>query len=148
MSRRARLLLPALALLFAGALASCGGGSTTTVERTVKVMKTRKAPATLLPDVLGQNHVEPPTYSFSADGDLVMKNLRWQDWGQSRARARGRIDEHPASGLIDSFTGSIEAFAPVNCHGRRYYTEVFARVPPQAPFVPEGPTKLATPCGG
>jgi hypothetical protein len=147
MPRPTRFLLPALALPAALALASCGGGSaTTTVERTVTVMKTREAPATLLPDVLGQNHVEPRTYSFSADGDLVVVNLKWQNWGRSRARARGRIEERPASGLTDSFAGSVEAFAPVNCHGRRYYTEVFAKVPPQAPFVPEGPTKLDTPC--
>lgn len=142
----ARLLLPALALPVVLVLASCGGGSTTTVERTVTVMKTRQAPSTFLPDVLGQNHVEPLTYSFSADGDLVMKNLHWQAWGRSRAHARGRIDEHPASGLVDSFSGSMEAFAPVSCHGRRYYTEVFAKVPPQAPFVPGSPTKLETPC--
>ena len=146
MPRRSRLLLPALALAVALALASCGGGSTTTVERTVTVMKTRQPP-TLLPDVLGRNHVEPTTYSFSADGDLVMAKLRWQDWGKGRARARGRIDEHPASGLTDSFAGSMEAFAPVSCRGRRYYTEVFAEVPPQAPFVPSEPTKLDTPCG-
>lgn len=146
MPLRARLLLPALAAAIALALASCGGGSTTTVERTVTVMKTRQAPTTLLPDVLGQNHVEPTNYSFSADGDLTMANLRWRDWGQSRAHARGRVDEHPASGLLDSFAGSMEAFAPVRCHGRRYYTEVFAKVPPQAPFVPERPTKLDTPC--
>ena len=66
--------------------------------------------------------------------------------GASRAHARGRIEERPASGLIDSFAGSMEAFAPVSCHGRRYYTEVLAKVPPQAPFVPRGPTKLDTPC--
>jgi hypothetical protein len=142
----ARLLLATVAALTALALASCGGGSTTTVERTVTVMKSGKPPATLLPDVLGQNHVEPRTYSFSVDGDLVLKTLKWQDWGRSRARARGHIEEHAASGLTDSFTGSMEAFAPVECQGRRYYTEAFAKVPPQAPFVPEGPTKLDTPC--
>jgi hypothetical protein len=145
MPRRA-LLLPGLALLAALALASCGGGSTTTIEHTVTVMKTR--PITVLPDVLGRNHVEPPTYTFSADGDLVMVNLIWRDWGQSRARASGRIEERPASGLLDSFAGAMEAFAAVSCHGRRYYTEVFAKVPPQAPFVPTAPTKLDTPCGG
>jgi hypothetical protein len=145
MPLRARLLLATAAALAALAFASCGGGSTT-IERTVTVMKSGKPPATLLPDVLGNNHVEPVTYSFSVDGDLVMKKLKWQGWGRSRARARGRIEERAASGLTDSFNGSMEAFAPVECQGRRYYTEASAEVPPQAPFVPEGPTKLDTPC--
>jgi hypothetical protein len=142
-----RSLIAALALVGTLALASCGGsGSTTTVERTVTVMKTRKAGPAYLPDVLGRYLVKPGTYAFSADGDLVMKNLKWRGWGSDSATATGKIEERPASGLIDTFTGSMRASKPEACRGVRYYTEVSAVVPPQAPFVPAAPTTLQTPC--
>jgi hypothetical protein len=149
MPARTRLVLAALALLLVLALASCGGSSTT-VEHTVTVMKTRKAPPpTYLTDVVStRRYVKPRTYVFSADGDLVMKNLKWQAWGSDSATATGKIEERPASGLVDTFTGSMRAGKPETCKGARYYTEVFAQVPPQAPFVPAEPTPLATPCSG
>lgn len=144
-----RLLLPLAALVGALVLASCGGGSTTTVERTVTVMKTRKAPAAVfLPDVTGRHLVKPRTYSLSVDGDLVMKNLSWKGWGGASATATGKAQERPASGLVDTFSGSIRASKPRVCAGARYYTEVTVRVPPQAPLVPTEPTRLETPCQG
>jgi hypothetical protein len=91
--------------------------------------------------------VEPTTYDFSADGDLSAKSLDWHSWGEAKATAFGTIVERPASGLVDTFSGSVTASAPRSCHGAGYYTEVFAHVPPQADFVPTEPTKLVTPCG-
>jgi hypothetical protein len=146
-----RRLLPALvaALAFAVTLASCGGGGSTTITRTETVMRQakKKSGQTFLPEVAGNRRfVEPSTYSFSVDGDLVAKSLDWHGWGGAKATAFGTIAEHPASGLIDTFQGSVTASAPVTCEGARYYTEVFAHVPKQADFVPTEATKLSTPC--
>lgn len=146
-----RRLLPALvaALLPALVLASCGGGGSTTITRTETVMRhaQKKSGQTFLPDVATNSRfVEPPTYSFSVDGDLVAKSLDWHGWGEAKATAFGTIAEHPASGLVDTFQGSVTASAPKTCDGARYYTEVFAHVPKQADFVPTEPTKLTTPC--
>ncbi|HEY2053815.1 MAG TPA: hypothetical protein VGH14_07770 [Solirubrobacterales bacterium] len=144
-------LLPTLlaALALAVVLASCGGGgSGTSTEKTV-MRKSQPAPgATYLPDVATARHfVKPATYSFSVDGDLIAKNLDWHGWGEAKATAFGTIAEHPASGLVDTFSGSVTASAPKTCNGARYYTEVMAHVPKQADFVPTEPTKLTTPCG-
>jgi hypothetical protein len=145
-------LLPALvaALALAVALASCGSGGSTTITSTETVMRhaKKKSGQTFLPDAAtNRRFVEPATYSFSADGDLVAKSLDWQGWGEAKATAFGTIAEHPASGLVDTFQGSVTASAPKTCEGARYYTEVFAHVPKQADFVPAEPTKLSTPCG-
>jgi hypothetical protein len=146
-----RRLLPALvaALALAIVLASCGGGGSTTITQTQTVMRHAKKQSgqTFLPDVASNRHyVEPATYSFSVDGDLVAKSLDWHGWGEAKATAFGTIAEHPASGLVDTFQGSVTASAPVACDGARYYTEIFAHVPKQADFVPTEPTKLSTPC--
>jgi predicted small lipoprotein YifL len=141
-------LLPALlaALALAVALASCGGGGTTTIT-VMRHSRPRSGP-TYLPDVATTRHfVEPASYDFSVDGDLAAKSLDWHGWGEAKATAFGKIVERPASGLVDTFSGSVTASAPHACHGARYYTEVFAHVPPQADFVPTEPTKLSTPCG-
>ncbi|HTT93954.1 MAG TPA: hypothetical protein VMF55_04735 [Solirubrobacterales bacterium] len=146
----AKRLLPALlALVLALALASCGGGGSTTITRNETVMRhaKRHPVQTFLPDVAtDRRFVEPVTYGFSVDGDLVAKGLRWHDWGEAKATAFGTIAERPASGLVDTFQGSVTAAAPKACQGARYYTEVFAHVPKQADFVPSEPTKLSTPC--
>jgi len=147
-----RRLLSALlaAIALAVALASCGGGGSTTITRTQTVMRhaQKRAGQTFLPDVATEHRfVEPATYSFSVDGDLVAKSLDWHGWGEAKATAFGTIAEHPASGLVDTFQGSVTASAPRTCEGVRYYTEVFAHVPKQADFVPTEPTKLSTPCG-
>jgi hypothetical protein len=144
-------LFPALAaaLLSALDLASCGGGGSTTITRTQTVMQhaKKKSGQTFLPDVAGaRRFVEPTSYSFSVDGDLVAKSLDWHGWGEAKATAFGTIAEHPASGLVDTFQGSVTASAPQSCEGARYYTEVFAHVPKQADFVPTEPTRLSTPC--
>jgi hypothetical protein len=145
-------LLPALlaALALAGALASCGGGGTTTITETVTVMRhaQRRSGPTYLPDVATNRHfIEPASYDFSVDGDLAAKSLDWHGWGEAKATAFGQIVERPASGLVDTFSGSVTASAPRTCQGATYYTEVFAHVPAQADFVPTEPTKLTTPCG-
>ena len=143
-------LLPVLlaALALPVVLASCGGGgSTTIIEKTV-MRQGRPHPApTFLPDVATTRHfVKPSTYRFSVDGDLIAKGLDWHGWGEAKATAFGTIVERPASGLVDTFSGSVTASAPRTCEGARYYTEVIAHVPRQADFVPTEPTKLSTPC--
>jgi hypothetical protein len=143
-------LLPALAaaLALAITLTSCGGGGTTII-RTETVMRQakKKSGQTFLPDVTtNRRFVEPATYSLSVDGDLVAKSLDWHGWGEAKATAFGTIAEHPASGLVDTFQGSVTASAPRTCQGATYYTEVFAHLPKQADFVPTEPTKLSTPC--
>jgi hypothetical protein len=143
-------LLPALAALtLALVLASCGGGGTTTItEKTVMRRAQRQSGPTYLPDVATARHfVKPATYRFSVDGDLVAKGLEWHAWGEPTATAFGTLAERPASGLVDTFSGSVTASAPRTCDGARYYTEVMAHVPKQAEFVPTEPTKLTTPCG-
>jgi hypothetical protein len=144
-------LLPALAatLVLALALAACGGGGSTTITQTQTVMRhaKKKSGQTFLPDVAtSRRFVEPATYSFSVDGDLVAKSLDWHGWGEAKATAFGTIAEHPASGLVDTFQGSVTASAPKTCGGVTYYSQVFAHVPKQADFVPTEPTKLPTPC--
>jgi hypothetical protein len=144
-------LLPALlvVLALAVALASCGGGTTTVVKTTTVMRQAHPSPGTtFLPAVATRGYfVKPATYSFSVDGDLVAKSLAWHSWGEAKATAFGTLVERPASGLVDTFSGSVTASAPRTCHGARYYTEVFPHLPSQADFVPTEPTKLTTPCG-
>jgi len=135
------------ALALAVVLASCGGGSSSTVtERTVMRQSQPGSGTTYLPDVTGRNFVKPASYGFGGDGDLTATKLQWHGWGEAKATAFGTIAEHPASGLVDTFSGSVVASAPKTCKGARYYTEVIAHVPKQADFVPTEPTKLKTPC--
>jgi hypothetical protein len=143
-----RLLLALLAVLaLAVALAACGGGTTTVHEKTVMRHSEPQHGETLLPAVSGQGtFVKPANYSFSVDGDLVGKELAWHGWGEPKATAFGTLVERPASGLKDTFNGSVTAAAPKKCQGATYYTQVFPHLPPQADFVPTEPTKLSTPC--
>jgi hypothetical protein len=144
-------LLPALlaTLALAVALAACGGGgSSTATEQTVMRHSEPQHGETLLPAVSGQGaFVKPANYTFSVDGDLVGKELAWHGWGEPKATAFGTLVERPASGLKDTFSGSVTASAPKKCQGATYYTQVFPHLPPQADFVPTEPTKLSTPCG-
>jgi hypothetical protein len=128
-------------------LASCGGGGTTTVTEKTIMRDTLVAPETLLPDI-ATNHLfeKPATYRFSVDGDLVGRGLHWHGWGAPRTVAFGTLVERPASGLEDTFSGSVTASAPVKCHGHAYYTRIFPHLPKQADFIPTEPTKLSTPC--
>jgi hypothetical protein len=146
-----RRLLPALlaALALAVALAACGGGdsSTTATQATVMRKSSPGAGTTYLPDVSGRNFVKPASYAFGGDGNLTATKLDWHGWGEAKATAFGTIAEHPASGLTDTFAGSVTASAPKKCKGATYYTEVIAHLPKQADFVPTEPTKLKTPCG-
>jgi hypothetical protein len=146
MSKR---LLPAplAALALAVVLASCGGGGSTTSIETTVMRKAQPGPGTTyLPDVTGAKFVKPSAYRFSVDGDLIGKSLEWHGWGEAKATAFGTLVERPASGLVDTFSGSVTASAPRVCEGATYYTEVFAHLPAQADFVPTEPTKLSTPC--
>jgi hypothetical protein len=140
-------LLPALlaALALAIVLGSCGGGSTVT-ERTVMRKSQPGADKTYLPDVTGRNFVKPASYGFGGDGNLTATKLEWHGWGEAQATAFGTIAEHPANGLVDTFSGSVTASAPKACKGARYYTEVIPHPPKQADYVPTEPTKLKTPC--
>jgi len=145
-----RRLLPALlgALVLTVVLASCGGGESTTIkERTVMRRAKQAATGVFLTDAHGKSLVKPATYSFSVDGDLVGKELQWHGWGEPKATAFGTLVERPASGLKDTFNGSVTASAPRLCKGATYYTQVLAHLPSQADFVPTEPTKLTTPCG-
>jgi hypothetical protein len=142
-------LLPALllALALTVALTSCGGGGTTTITRTVMRKSQPTAGPTFLPAVAAGSYlVKPPTYSFSVDGDLIGTGLDWHSWGEAKATAFGTLVERPASGLRDTFSGSVTASAPRTCKGATYYTEVFPHLPVQADLVPTEPTRLTTPC--
>ncbi len=144
-----RLLLAVLvALALAIALAACGGGGTTTIhETTVMHHSEPQHGETLLPAVSGHGtFVKPSNYSFSVDGDLAGEELVWHGWGEPKATAFGTLVERPASGLKDTFNGSVTASAPKQCQGATYYTQVFPHLPPEADFVPTEPTKLSTPC--
>jgi hypothetical protein len=143
-----RLLLTMLAALaLAVALAACGGGGSSTVtERTVMRKAHAGSGKTYLPDLTGRNFVKPPAYGFGGDGNLTATKLRWHGWGEAKATAFGTIAEHPANGLVDTFSGSVTVSAPKTCKGTRYYTEVIAHLPKQADYVPTEPTKLPTPC--
>ncbi len=144
-----RRLLPALAaaLAVAIALASCGGGGSTSTTETVMHHAKQKSGQTFLPDVAtNHRYVEPATFSFSVDGDLVAKSLDWHGWGEAKATAFGKLEERSANGLVDTFDGSVTVSNPVKCKGATYYTQVIAHLPPQADFVPTEPTKLSTPC--
>jgi hypothetical protein len=144
MSKRLFLILPAA---LAVALAACGGGSSTPSTETAMRHSEPQHGETLLPAVGGQGaFVKPANYSFSVDGDLVGKELAWHGWGEAKATAFGTLVERPASGLKDTFAGSVTASAPKKCQGATYYTQVFPHLPPQADFVPTEPTKLFTPC--
>lgn len=146
MSRR---LLPALvaALALAVVLASCGGGGSSTVtEKTVMREAQQGSGKTYLPDVTGRNFVKPGSYAFGGDGNLTATKLDWHGWGDAKATAFGTLAEHPANGLVDTFSGSVTASAPKACNGARYYTKVMAHLPKQADYVPTEPTKLPTPC--
>jgi hypothetical protein len=135
------------ALVLAVVLASCGGGGSTTIkEETVMRRAQQAATQTFLPDVTGERLVKPDKYRFTVDGNLVGKELRWHGWGEAKATAFGKLVEKPASGLEDTFSGSVTASAPRLCKGAMYYTEVLAHLPKQADFVPTEPTKLDTPC--
>jgi hypothetical protein len=144
----AKHLLGALAaaLALALVLAACGGSSS--VTETTVMRKAHAAPGkTYLPDAAtGRHLVKPATYRFGGDGDLTATKLEWHGWGEAKATAFGTIAEHPANGLLDTFSGSVTASAPRTCGGARYYTEVIAHVPKQADFVPTEPTELDTPC--
>src|SRR3954470_7059752 len=94
----------ALALLVAVAAGAPGcGGETKTVTRTVTNGGASTTPAFIV-DVLGKRSEQPSEFTFSVNGDLVAKDLRWQDWGQDTATASATFvfnaapHNHPPTG--------------------------------------------------
>jgi hypothetical protein len=147
-----------LSVLLVAVLAGCGGGGTTTViERGAPVAK-ESAPtsdvstAKTLINWVGIEHlaVEPPTYSFAADGSLAGIHLKWEGWGTPTATGRGTISERDpeGEGAQDRLTypGSVVASGIESCNGRNYYTEAVVEVPPDAAYVPTEASQLVTPC--
>jgi hypothetical protein len=136
--------------LAVGAFAGCGsGGTTTIIEKTVTAAP--KQVSTYLPSpVIEKKYVRPHVYDFAVDGSLLGKNLVWSGWGSRTAQAIGTIEERNwSSERFDDrpdYRGSLVASGLEECEGAAYYTEVIARVPPYAVYVPDKPTQLATPC--
>ena len=63
-------------------------------------------------DPLGKRSSEPSTFAFSADGDLVGKDLQWSGWG-SRARRLGHLLERKSGSIKTvSFPGSVDVSGP------------------------------------
>jgi hypothetical protein len=143
----------AFAAAFVG-LTGCGGGGTTTViNKTVTASgaEANRANSTYLPSpAYERKYVEPTDYSFSVDGALVAKDLRWEGWGSPIATGIGTIEERNwASGEFNdrpTYRGSVVASGLERCKGRAYYTEVVAQVPSNAVYVPKEATQLTTPC--
>jgi hypothetical protein len=145
MQRALVVLVGVVALTIAG----CGGGTTTIIEKTV--VPERSSEKTYLPaSGIVAKYVEPREYSFYVDGAVVGTDLTWTNWGLSPATATGTVDirDPEGNGAQDRlrFPGSIEASGREECRGVAYYTEVFAKLPPRAPYHPEGPMPLLTPC--
>jgi hypothetical protein len=131
------------------AVIGCGGGSTTIIEKTV--VTERALEKTYLPaSGIVAKYVEPAEYSFYVDGAVVGTGLTWQGWGSPTATAAGTIDirDPEGEGQQDRlrFPGSIEASGREECRGAAYYTQALAKLPPRAPYHPEGPMPLETPC--
>jgi hypothetical protein len=133
-------------------LSACGGGgSTTIVERTVTESGSRHANATFLPFPYKQGAVvEPRFFSFVEDGSLLGRGLSWEHWGSPTAKATGIVEERNWASSDPNarrvYRGSLIASGLERCKGRSYYTEVTARVPANAVYVPEKPSQLITPC--
>ena len=93
----------------------------------------------------GPPSVHPSQFGFSVDGDLVGRDLAWQNWGSSTATATGSFDfspppKHRTTTVGGTFT--VSGLKP--CNGTSYYTAgelSFDQTPPFQPTV-----FLSTPC--
>jgi hypothetical protein len=131
-------------------LTGCGGGDTTTViERVVTSEPAAEKPALLKLPTYEHWLVKPATYSFAVDGSFVGKSLSWRDWGSPTTTGTGILEERDFSGDFNDrrrYRGAVIATGREECNGRDYYTEVEARLPANAIYVPEESTQLSTPC--
>ena len=146
-----RLLAIVTAFAVLGLTACGGGGTTTIIEKTVTESGSSETTSTYPPFTYKQGFVvEPRFYSLVQDGSLLGKELSWEEWGKPTATAAGTIEERnwkssdPNARRV--YGGSIIASNLERCKGRSYYTEVTVQVPPNAVYVPEKPSQLATPC--
>lgn len=144
----------ALILVAAGVLvAACGGGATTTVIKkvvTTTPSTTTAPPATptYLPGIaISGRYQQPSTYPFSADGDLVGKDLKWTGWGAPTATATGTFIEtqHPSMQTA-SYSGTLTVSGLKSCDGAQYYTQLHLSLPPNVLFQPRLGSP-PTPCG-
>jgi hypothetical protein len=143
----------ASALLAAGLLvAACGGGTTTVIKKVVTTTNSATTPPPSVPTYLpglaiSGRYQTPSTYTFSADGDLVGKGLRWTGWGTPTATAAGAFVEtqHPSMHET-SYGGTLTVTGLTPCNGAQYYTQLHVSLPPDALFQPRlAPAR--TPCG-
>jgi hypothetical protein len=144
---RSAITLVAASLL----LAACGGGTTTVVKKVVTTTSSTAAPATSAPTylpglALSGRYQPPSTYTFSADGDLVAKDLRWTGWGAPTATATGTFVEtqHPSMRRA-SYPGTLTVTSLKPCNGGQYYTQLHLSLPANALFQPQL-VPARTPC--
>ncbi len=98
-------------------------------------------------DPLGKKSSEPGTFAFSADGDLVGKDLQWSGWGSDPATATGTFLERKTGSLKTvPLEGTLTVTGLTDCRGARYYARAHVTVPASAPFQP-GAITLGSPCG-
>ncbi|MFL5780827.1 MAG: LppP/LprE family lipoprotein [Thermoleophilaceae bacterium] len=137
-----------LAIAFVAAClvaAGCGGGGTKTVTETVRNGGTSTTPAFMV-DVLGKRSEQPPDFAFSANGDLVAKDLHWKDWGQDTATASATFVFNPAPHTTQTTVhGKLVATDLERCRAVSYYTTTRLSFDERPPFQPQVP-RLGTPC--
>jgi hypothetical protein len=138
---RLAIALVAACLVAAG----CGGGETKTVTETVENGGTSTTPAFIL-DVLGKRSEQPPELQFSANGDLVAKDLHWKDWGQDSATTSATFIFNPAPHTRQTTVhGKLVATDLERCRAVSYYTTTRLTFDERPPFQPQVP-RLGTPC--
>jgi hypothetical protein len=134
-------LAPALLAVVAG----CGGGGTDTVTVTDTTGGTSTTPASIV-DVMGKAAERPSEFAFSANGDLVAKDLRWQDWGEDTATATATFLFSPAPHTTTTTVhGKLVATDLERCRAVSYYTTARLEFDERPPFRPQVP-RLGTPC--
>jgi hypothetical protein len=125
--------------------AGCGGGGSKTVTVTDTTGGTSTTPAFIV-DVLGKRSEQPSEFTFSVNGDLVAKDLRWQDWGQDTATASATFVFNPAPHTSQTTVhGKFVATDLERCRAVSYYTTTRLTFDERPPFQPQVP-RLGTPC--
>src|SRR4051794_29127770 len=141
---RPRLALVLLVAVTA-TVAGCGGGGAKTVTVTDTNGGTSTTPAFIV-DVLGKRSEQPPQLAFSANGDLVAKDLHWRDWGQDTATASATFVFNPAPHTTQTTVhGKLVATDLERCRAVSYYTTTRLTFDERPPFQPQVP-RLGTPC--
>lgn len=144
---RTRLALALVAgAVVVGSAPGCGG-KTTTVTDTVhgKSGGTSTTPAFIV-DVAGKRAEQPSEFAFSVNGDLVARDLRWQDWGTDTATATATFVFSPAPHTKETAVrGRFVATDLERCKAVSYYTTTRLSFDEPPPFRPQVP-RLGTPC--